>query len=115
MLIGKGNALLENINEEYYKVLQAKKRRLKIKSRFIFNEKTLYLPVMKHIFGNVRFLKMQNFSPAETFIYDNFVTIILWESKPVTIIMIKSKELENSFRNYFESLWKIAYTPNKIF
>ena len=29
--------------------------------------------------------------------------------------MIKSKELENSFRNYFENLWKIAYAPNKIF
>ena len=46
-------------------------------------------------------------SPSTTFIYANKVVIIIWEPFP-TAIRITDKQTADSYRNYFELLWKIA-------
>ena len=46
-------------------------------------------------------------SPSTTFIYSDKVLIIIWEPFP-TAIRIKDKQTADSYRSYFEMLWKIS-------
>ena len=55
----------------------------------------------------VRFLTIKERSPAVTTIYKNKIAITLWMDNPEAVI-IESKEAADSFRSYFEHLWKAA-------
>ncbi|MFH1053398.1 MAG: helix-turn-helix domain-containing protein [Candidatus Woesearchaeota archaeon] len=46
-------------------------------------------------------------SPSEVSIYGNKVAIILWAKNPQAFV-INNKEIANSFRKYFEVMWKTA-------
>jgi len=50
--------------------------------------------------------KMKN-SPVSTNICGNEILFILWSESPY-IIKIKNKEIANSYKNYFDLLWKIS-------
>jgi predicted transcriptional regulator len=113
--LGKGNEMVDYLGEDYFKLTQAKKKNLNIKCRVIMNEVAIDLPVSKHIFGNVRYLKMKDRSPSSIWIYGDRVTIVLWESKPITTIMMRSREIATSFQNYFQTLWEVSYNSKMVF
>ena len=46
-------------------------------------------------------------SPAAIDIFEDYVYIFLWEEKPF-VYMIKNKTIAESFKQYFNFLWKIA-------
>jgi len=46
-------------------------------------------------------------SPSTTVIYGNKLAILLWLEEPLGI-MIESKEVVESYKHYFELLWKIG-------
>ena len=50
--------------------------------------------------------KMKN-SPVSTNICGDEIAFILWSETPY-IIKIKNKEIANSYKNYFDLLWKIS-------
>ncbi len=54
-----------------------------------------------------RFLEATQFNPTNTFVYGNKTVIVTWGT-PVTAVMIKNNEIAETYRNYFEHLWKIA-------
>lgn len=55
----------------------------------------------------LRFL-MENFSvPTSTNIFKDTVAILIWEYNPI-ILVIESKSVAESYRQYFEFLWKLA-------
>ena len=56
-----------------------------------------------------RFLQEKQFNPTNTFVYGDKVVIAAWGT-PVTAIMIKNKEIAETYRSHFEHLWKIAET-----
>lgn len=45
--------------------------------------------------------------PSATAIYGNKIAIFVWD-EPYHAILIKSKQVANSYRNFFDALWKIA-------
>jgi hypothetical protein len=45
--------------------------------------------------------------PSATAIYGDKVAIFVWD-EPYHAILIKSKQIANSYRNFFEALWKQA-------
>lgn len=53
----------------------------------------------------VRFIRKETKSHAAINIYSDRVAIILWTKVP-EVIMIRDKTVANSFRDYFEILWK---------
>lgn len=65
-------------------------------TEFIFKKKTT----------NYRFVPKEFFNPTPTIVYGNKIAIIIWE--PLTIILIENPELADSYKKYFEMLWKIA-------
>ncbi|MBI2549363.1 hypothetical protein HYW21_08500 [Candidatus Woesearchaeota archaeon] len=56
---------------------------------------------------NYRFLEEKQFNPTNTFVYGNKVVIVTWGT-PVTAVMIKNKDIAETYRNHFEHLWNIA-------
>ena len=51
-------------------------------------------------------------SPAVTTVYKDKVAIILWTVIPEAII-IDNKDAAESYRSYFEFMWKHAHTSQK--
>ena len=55
----------------------------------------------------MRYLPSKYASPMAINIYGDKTAIIHWAEKPVTVV-IKSKEITDGYKNYFEILWGIA-------
>lgn len=58
-------------------------------------------------FTEVRYMPSGYISPAAIDIFQDYVYIFLWEEKPF-VFMIKNERIAESFKQYFEFLWKIA-------
>ena len=54
-----------------------------------------------------RYLPKASISPTTTVIYQNKIVISIWE-KPTHNILIKSKKIAESYKAYFNQLWKQA-------
>ncbi|MDO8647946.1 MAG: helix-turn-helix domain-containing protein, partial [Candidatus Diapherotrites archaeon] len=84
----------------------AKRQRLKI----ILGEsvrKTFGKDRAKEKFASVRYLPEEFLSPAAIDIVENSVYVFLWEEKPF-VFAINNEKIAESFRQYFNFLWKIA-------
>jgi HTH-type transcriptional regulator, sugar sensing transcriptional regulator len=75
-----------------------------IKAKIIFKEG---LSGPKWKMNQIRYVSKEYQSPASTIVYGNKVAIFIHE-EPITIILIESKKLSESYRNYFNLLWKLA-------
>lgn len=75
-----------------------------IKAKLIF-KKGADAPVWK--MNEIRFIEKEYTSPTATIIYGDKVAIFIYES-PLIIILIESKQLAQSYHNYFKILWNIA-------
>lgn len=90
--------------EEFNKTL----KKNKVIGKIIFDERvTKNIDSCKKYGYKVKTLNKEFMSPAEVNIYKNKVAIILWSKTPIAFV-IKNKEISNSFRIYFNLLWKIA-------
>lgn len=58
-------------------------------------------------FTEFRFIEGDKSSPASTAIFGNMVGLMIWTEEPIAITL-ESRELADSYRDFFESLWKIA-------
>src|SRR3989344_850440 len=58
-------------------------------------------------FSEVRYIAKGYISPAAIDIFEDYVYIFLWEEKPF-VFMIKNKTIADSFKSYYQFLWKIA-------
>ena len=54
---------------------------------------------------NVKFLNQS--TPAEILLYKNKACIIILTKEPL-VIRVSSKEVKDSFKQYFDVMWKIA-------
>jgi sugar-specific transcriptional regulator TrmB len=61
----------------------------------------------KEKYAEVKYMPKGYISPAAIDIFEDYVYIFLWEEYPF-VFMIKNKRIAESFRQYFEILWKIA-------
>lgn len=57
--------------------------------------------------SELRYTSKEYFSPTTTAVYGNKTAIVIW-SEPHLTIIIENKEVADSYRSYFEMLWKIA-------
>jgi sugar-specific transcriptional regulator TrmB len=58
-------------------------------------------------YSEVRYMPEGYISPAAVDIFQDYVYMFLWEEKPF-VFMIKNKMIAESFKQYFNFLWKIA-------
>lgn len=78
---------------------EREKRKIKAKLLFVETEGIIQTPL-----STFKSISKEYSSPATTLIYDNKVAILIYTAIPL-IILIKSKELADSYRKHFELLW----------
>lgn len=100
-------ARLREVLGDYFEIFQKRKQRLKIKSRLLFDKSFKNSTYLEKVYGNIRFLSKEYNSPISTFIYNNKVAIIISKEIPIAFVL-ENKELADSFRSYFELLWRTA-------
>ncbi|MBU3940675.1 MAG: HTH domain-containing protein [Nanoarchaeota archaeon] len=101
-VLGAGTPLREMLGP-FFINFQKRKKSKKIKSRVLVAEKYKNEEVSTKTFGQVKFLKEYE-APTTTYIYGNKVAIIL--SEPILGILIENKDVNKSFLNYFNLMWK---------
>ena len=108
-IIGAGTSKNEQKLELFYTKYGklAFSKNLNIKS--IFNEDAR--AYIKRIEKNIKRKYNKRFlfehTPTEMLIFKEFVSIIIRREEPL-VILIKDRETSDSFKKYFEALWKIA-------
>jgi len=80
------------------------RRKKNIKAKIIATRGT-NAPVWK--LNEIRYVPKEYQSPAITIVYGDKVAIFIDEN-PFLIIVIESKKLSQSYRNYFKLIWKVA-------
>ena len=70
-------------------------------------KKTLGRDREKEKYTEVKYMPEGYISPAAIDVFQDYVYIFLWEEKPF-VFMIKNKRIAESFKQYFNFLWKIA-------
>lgn len=84
-----------------------KREKQGIKARIIFNRKVKGTFASQENSPSVEARYIEQTTPAAINIYADSVIIALLTKKPV-VFLIKSKEVSDSFRSYFDVMWKIA-------
>ncbi len=83
---------------------------MKERKKINLKAKLLYVKGTKPItnkLNEVKFLPTEFNQPSTVAIFGDYVTILIW-TNPLIATLIKSKDLSNSFKNYFEVLWKLS-------
>jgi len=84
----------------------------KIKLKIIYNDiqesKERGKELSKLKLTEVRYLPKEYFIPSSTLIYDEKIAFMLWNENKTIGILIHDKDINKSFENYFNLLWKIA-------
>ncbi len=87
----------------YFKWYDRDRMKRKIRARIIASE-----PLGKKIpLAEIRHLPEKYANPLAINIYKDKVAIIFWKKNPVAIV-IKEREIADSYRKYFELTWKMA-------
>jgi len=90
---------------EFHEVWPQRLYEKKVRIRSLQNPKARNLP--QHKVYEIKYYP-ENFEfPSSTVISDDYVLIIIWEQGP-TGILIKNQAVADSYRNFFEMLWKIS-------
>ena len=91
----------------YFDQFQRKKRQKRIKAKILIDESLKNSEYVKSIYGEIRFLPKEYNYPTATIVYDNKVAFFVFAEYP-TAFLIESKEVADSFKSYFELLWKLS-------
>ncbi len=77
--------------------------------KFVFPEQSIKRAkqLKKQSYASVKILPAPFASMTSTQVYGDKVAIIMWSSDPIGIL-IRSKEVAKSYKDYFSVLWKIA-------
>ncbi len=94
--------------KNYLERFHERRIKLGVKEKLLFNKNdTKRARELSHLpFTKVKFLPKNNTSNTAVNIYGDKVAILMW-SEP-TGVLIKNKDVANTFRKYFRLLWKIG-------
>ena len=88
------------IMNNYFK----QEKKFGIKERIIAEEGTTFVHKASHI--TYKFIPKEFFPPTPTAIYGNKVGFLVWD--PLNVVVIENKDLADSYRKWFNLLWKTA-------
>jgi len=101
LILGASSSAFE-VLPFYFKWYDKDRVKKKIKARIIASNKLPKIPL-----SEIRYLPQKYSNPLAINIYGDKVAIILWKKPPLTIV-IKEQEIADSYRKYFELMWKIG-------
>lgn len=103
------SGMFKEVMGSYWYLWQRRKKKAKIKSYVIFDEKLIKAnpKLLKDYYGSARFHSSE-LSMTDTMIYHNTVILFIWTADPPIATVIKNKDNALSYRNQFKLMWKHA-------
>jgi len=101
LILGASKAAFE-VLPFYFKWYDKDRVARKIKARIIATEELKRVPI-----SEIRYMPQKYANPLAINIYKDKVAIILWKKEPFAIV-IKNPEIANSYRMYFELMWRAS-------
>jgi len=101
-----GYGFSQYFGQEYSDTWHAQLKVNKVKIRCLISGKfkrDLNIPEVL----NYRYLPSEFIFPSTTLIYKDKVLIIMWSANPIAIL-IRGKEIHDSYQNFFNILWKFS-------
>jgi sugar-specific transcriptional regulator TrmB len=95
---------MKSVMKDYFYQWHLKLRKNKVKGRAILNRG---IKLEDEYPYKIRYLSKEYISPSATIIYDKKIINIVWQEDPI-VIVIESEKISESYKKYFEMLWKIA-------
>lgn len=91
----------------FFSQLHLKRKKKRVRSFIIFNESSrgLFKDQEKSKLVKVKYIKQS--TPAAINVYKNYTVIAILTREPITFL-INSRETADSFREYFDIMWKVA-------
>lgn len=108
LILGASHSAFE-VLPFYFKWYDKDRVKRRIKARIIASENL----EKKIPLAEIRLLPQEYANPLAINIYKDKVAIILWKKSPIAIV-IKEKEIADSYRKYFEIMWGISRKYNKV-
>lgn len=104
-----GDAInVDEIVKYYFPHFDKHRVEKKIKVRMLFDASAKKEKYLKEIpLSDIRFIKKGSKAPTSTNIYGDKISMIIWEKNPKAIL-IKEPFLAQSFKSYFEVMWRSA-------
>ncbi len=96
-----------NLMKHDFVQFQKQKKVKKIKAKVILANSARTTESVKIAYSVFRFIPDEFSSLTTTFVYGNYTAIIVWGLTPIATV-IKSQLVANSYKNYFQLLWKTA-------
>ena len=108
IVFGAPEESLRIMGEHFWLNFNLKRKDKRIHARTIFNESIrAYGAKIKNKLTTVRYFE-KDFEPrTETNVQHDRIAIIVWTEEPV-LFLIKNKVVADSYRNFFEKMWKEA-------
>lgn len=94
----------------YYYQWHLKLKKNKVKGRAVVGSK---IKLKEQFPYKIRCLPQKFILPSTILLYGDKVITIVWEDEPLTIV-IESSKISESYKAYFEVLWKIAKIKRKL-
>ena len=108
ILVNASSSQVSEILKWYFPQYDRKRKEKNIKVRMLFDKEYKRNKELKSIpLCKIKFIEEFNKSPTSQYIYGNNIAIIVWSQTPIAIL-IKQKEIADTFRNSFELLWKVG-------
>ncbi len=104
ILVLGASADASSILSFYLKWYNQRRKERKIKLRIIAN--TFSRGKMKAPLSEIRYIS--DLGPAAINVYADKVAIILWSMEKPLAVVIKNRDVANSYRVFFEHIWKVA-------
>ena len=92
----------------YFIHWQNRRAQANIKLKIIYDESVRKQKREKELkLVEIKYLPETNITPSTTIIYGNKVAVIMWSDTPMAFLM-RSQNVSDSYRNFFEILWNSA-------
>jgi len=100
------SGMFPNFYSEYFNIWESHRIQRKIQMKIVASKDVKGKVPTKRLQA-IKYLDLEFKNLTSTFIYDHKIAIFLWVEDPIAIL-IENQELADSYRNYFEVLWKSA-------
>jgi len=101
-----GATTYKDVNRFFFPRFDRERKSKKIKIRILFPE-SMRKDHPNVVLAKIKYLPESHISNVATNIYGDNVAISIWTKDPIAIL-IRQKEIADSYRKQFEILWKIA-------
>ncbi|MBR9677166.1 TrmB family transcriptional regulator [Candidatus Woesearchaeota archaeon] len=105
LIFGASSSATE-ILKYYFGHFDRERKKKNIPVKIIFDEGARE-KIHKIPLANIKFVPEEYSTPTATNVYGNTVSIIIWSQNPYAIL-IRDKEVADSYRKYFNLMWSIA-------